>query len=73
VRAAQELVERGVREVNAAGQNVQPLSWWHDVGQQLIRTLGKVRTWLERIRIPPASPNDMDDDLIAAHRGHARR
>ena len=65
VREAQELVERGVREVTLLGQNVNAYHGGMTLAQ-LIRALGKV-DGLERIRYTTSHPNDMDDDLIAAH------
>ncbi|MBB3993363.1 tRNA-2-methylthio-N6-dimethylallyladenosine synthase [Sulfitobacter undariae] len=65
LREAQELVERGVREVTLLGQNVN--AYHGDMTlAQLIRALGKI-DGLERIRYTTSHPNDMDDDLIAAH------
>ena len=68
---ARELVERGVREVTLLGQNVNA---YHGVGPEgadytlarLIRELAKI-DGLERIRYTTSHPNDMDDELIAAH------
>ena len=67
---ARDLVERGVREVTLLGQNVNA---YHGSGPsgdmtlaQLIRALAKV-DGLDRIRYTTSHPNDMDDDLIAAH------
>ena len=67
---AQDLVERGVREITLLGQNVNA---YHGAGEggdwslaQLIRRLARV-DGLERIRFTTSHPNDMDDDLIAAH------
>ncbi|MEP5728352.1 MAG: tRNA (N6-isopentenyl adenosine(37)-C2)-methylthiotransferase MiaB [Sulfitobacter sp.] len=67
---ARDLVERGVREVTLLGQNVNA---YHGAGPSgemtlanLIRALAKV-DGLERIRYTTSHPNDMDDDLIAAH------
>jgi tRNA-2-methylthio-N6-dimethylallyladenosine synthase len=64
------LVERGVREITLLGQNVNA---YHGAGPdgdwtlaQLIRGLEKV-DGLERIRFTTSHPNDMSDDLIAAH------
>ena len=65
VREAQELVERGVREVTLLGQNVNAYHGGKTLAQ-LIRMLAKV-DGLERIRYTTSHPNDMDDDLIAAH------
>jgi tRNA-2-methylthio-N6-dimethylallyladenosine synthase len=67
---ARNLVERGVREITLLGQNVNA---YHGAGPdgdwtlaQLIRGLEKV-DGLERIRFTTSHPNDMSDDLIAAH------
>ncbi|UWR23257.1 tRNA (N6-isopentenyl adenosine(37)-C2)-methylthiotransferase MiaB [Sulfitobacter sp. S190] len=65
VREAQELVERGVREITLLGQNVNAYHGGMTLAQ-LIRALGKI-DGLERIRYTTSHPNDMDDDLIAAH------
>ncbi len=68
---ARDLVERGVREITLLGQNVNA---YHGVGAdgadwslaRLIWALNDV-DGLERIRFTTSHPNDMDDDLIAAH------
>ena len=68
---ARDLVARGVREVTLLGQNVNA---YHGAGPdggewslaQLVRALAEVEG-LERIRYTTSHPNDMDDDLIAAH------
>ena len=68
---ARDLVERGVREITLLGQNVNA---YHGDGPQggtwsladLIWELDKV-DGLERIRFTTSHPNDMQDDLIAAH------
>jgi len=68
---ARELVERGVREITLLGQNVNA---YHGAGPdgsdytlaKLIWDLDKV-DGLERIRFTTSHPNDMTDDLIAAH------
>lgn len=66
VREAQDLVERGVREITLLGQNVNAYHG-HDRGLAgLIRELSKIDE-LKRIRFTTSHPNDMDDDLIAAH------
>ena len=63
---ARDLVERGVREITLLGQNVNAYHG-HERGLSgLIRDLAKV-DGLERIRFTTSHPNDMDDDLIAAH------
>jgi len=67
---ARDLVERGVREITLLGQNVNAYHGQGDKGDVtlagLIRELAKV-DGLERIRYTTSHPNDMDDDLIAAH------
>ena len=67
---ARDLVERGVREITLLGQNVNA---YHGVGPAgdmtlaaLIRDLDRI-DGLERIRYTTSHPNDMDDELIAAH------
>jgi len=70
LREARELVEKGVREITLLGQNVNA---YHGEGEggtwslaRLIRALAEV-DGLERIRFTTSHPNDMSDDLIAAH------
>ncbi len=67
---ARNLVERGVRDITLLGQNVNA---YHGAGaggdvtlSGLIRALARL-DGLERIRYTTSHPNDMDDDLIAAH------
>ncbi len=67
---AQDLVSRGVREITLLGQNVNAYHGAHD-GQtwslaRLIRRLADI-DGLARIRFTTSHPNDMDDELIAAH------
>lgn len=70
ITEARDLVERGVREITLLGQNVNayhgagPKGDWGLAG--LIRGLARV-DGLERIRYTTSHPNDMGDDLIAAH------
>ena len=69
---ARDLVERGVREITLLGQNVNA---YHGTGPDgteqtlagLIWALNDI-DGLERIRFTTSHPNDMQDDLIAAHR-----
>ena len=67
---ARDLVARGVREITLLGQNVNA---YHGVGPGGAWTLGRlIREMagidrLARIRYMTSHPNDMDDDLIAAH------
>lgn len=71
VAETRDLVERGVREITLLGQNVNA---YHGAGPdgtewglaQLIRELAKT-DGLARLRFTTSHPNDMDDDLIAAH------
>jgi len=67
---ARDLVSRGVREITLLGQNVNAYHGAGDGGDwglaRLIRELAKVEG-LERIRFTTSHPNDMEDDLIAAH------
>ena len=68
---ARDLVARGVREITLLGQNVNA---YHGAGPdgadwslaRLIWALNDV-DGLERIRFTTSHPNDMSDDLIAAH------
>ncbi|MEE4347384.1 MAG: tRNA (N6-isopentenyl adenosine(37)-C2)-methylthiotransferase MiaB [Paracoccaceae bacterium] len=67
---ARDLVDRGVREITLLGQNVNA---YHGSGEggdwslaRLIRALDRI-DGLERIRFTTSHPNDMSDDLIAAH------
>ena len=67
---ARDLVSRGVREITLLGQNVNA---YHGEGPdgawtlaRLVRALSQVEG-LDRIRYTTSHPNDMDDDLIAAH------
>ena len=67
---ARGLAERGVREVTLLGQNVNAYHGAGDGGDwglaRLIRALAMIEG-LERIRYMTSHPNDMEDDLIAAH------
>lgn len=71
LREARDLVERGVREITLLGQNVNA---YHGEGPdgrdwglaRLVRTLAEIDD-LKRIRFTTSHPNDMEDDLIAAH------
>ena len=67
---ARDLVSRGVREITLLGQNVNA---YHGAGPggawtlgRLIRALAEL-PGLARIRYMTSHPNDMGDDLIAAH------
>ncbi len=68
---ARDLVSRGVKEINLLGQNVNAYHGAADGGKdwglaRLVRTLAEI-DGLERIRYTTSHPNDMEDDLIAAH------
>lgn len=68
---AQDLVERGVREVTLLGQNVNAYHGMGTDGREqslagLIWALNDI-DGLERIRFTTSHPNDMTDDLIEAH------
>ena len=71
MREAHDLIARGVREITLLGQNV---NGWHGLGEdgrewgfgRLIRALADI-DGLDRIRYTTSHPNDMADDLIAAH------
>jgi tRNA-2-methylthio-N6-dimethylallyladenosine synthase len=63
---ARALVDRGAREITLLGQNVNA---YHGDGwtlARLIRALAGI-DGLARIRYTTSHPNDMTDDLIAAH------
>ena len=67
---ARDLVDRGVREITLLGQNVNA---YHGEGPdgpwtlaRLIREMARI-DGLARIRFTTSHPNDMADDLIAAH------
>ncbi len=67
---ARGLVEKGVREITLLGQNVNA---YHGAGAggdwtlaRLVRELANI-DGLDRIRYTTSHPNDMGDDLIAAH------
>ncbi len=67
---AKQLVDQGVVEINLLGQNVNAYHGQGTDGEwslaRLIRELAKINE-LKRIRFTTSHPNDMDDDLIAAH------
>ncbi len=66
IREAQELVDRGVREINLLGQNVNAYNGDDWSLAKLIWALNDI-DGLERIRFTTSHPNDMTDDLIEAH------
>ncbi len=63
---ARALVARGVREITLLGQNVNA---YHGSGWGLSRLLREMAQidGLVRLRYMTSHPNDMDDDLVAAH------
>lgn len=67
---AEKLVAKGVREITLLGQNVN--GYHGEEGGQvwglgrLVRRLARIEG-LDRIRYTTSHPNDMADDLIAAH------
>ena len=71
IAEAKTLVAQGVRELTLLGQNVNA---YHGDGldggswtfSRLVRSLAEI-DGLARIRYTTSHPNDMDDDLIAAH------
>ena len=67
---ARDLVDRGVVEITLLGQNVNAYRGGSPDGDEslagLIRRLARVGG-LQRIRYTTSHPNDMTDDLIAAH------
>jgi tRNA-2-methylthio-N6-dimethylallyladenosine synthase len=70
VDEARVLVAQGVREITLLGQNVNA---YHGEGPggswglaRLLRELARIEG-LARLRYTTSHPNDMDDDLIAAH------
>jgi tRNA-2-methylthio-N6-dimethylallyladenosine synthase len=70
LKEARGLVEKGVKDITLLGQNVNAYHGQHDGTDwtlaKLIRELARV-DGLERIRYTTSHPNDMNDDLIAAH------
>ena len=71
VDEAKALIDGGVREITLLGQNVNAWTGEDSKGHAqglagLIRELDRMEG-LERIRYTTSHPNDMEDDLIAAH------
>jgi tRNA-2-methylthio-N6-dimethylallyladenosine synthase len=64
---AGDLVARGAREITLLGQNVN--AWHGEGGRGLGDLIGQLACLegLDRIRYTTSHPNDMADDLIAAH------
>ena len=72
LKEAQNLVERGVREITLLGQNVNAYHGLTAVGQEcglgeLLFKLSEIKG-LERLRYMTSHPRDMDDLLYQAHR-----
>ena len=72
LREAREMVAAGVVEITLLGQNVNAYHGQGPDGREwglgrLIRAMAEI-DGLERLRFTTSHPNDMDDDLIAAHR-----
>jgi tRNA-2-methylthio-N6-dimethylallyladenosine synthase len=72
---ARGLVEKGVKEITLLGQNVNAYHGKGDGGDwglaRLLRALARI-DGLERLRYTTSHPNDMEDDLIAAHGDEAK-
>lgn len=76
VHEARSLVDRGVRELTLLGQNVNAYHGEDTSGKSrslacLLDELAEI-DGLERLRYTTSHPNDMTDDLIAAHRDNAK-
>jgi tRNA-2-methylthio-N6-dimethylallyladenosine synthase len=72
IEEATYLVEAGVREITLLGQNVNAFHGLDEIGaacklSALVARLSQIPGLL-RIRYTTSHPNDMTDDLIAAHR-----
>jgi tRNA-2-methylthio-N6-dimethylallyladenosine synthase len=70
LREARDLADRGVREITLLGQNVNAYHGADPDGDwSLARLIGELARidGLARIRYTTSHPNDMADDLIAAH------
>jgi len=63
---ARNLVSRGVRDITLLGQNVNAYRADGYGLAKLIRTMAEI-DGLDRLRYTTSHPNDMEDDLIAAH------
>ncbi len=68
---ARDLVAKGVRDITLLGQNVNA---YHATGYGLARLIRDLAALdgLARIRYMTSHPNDMEDDLIAAHGDEAK-
>ena len=72
VAEARRLIAAGAREITLLGQNVNAYHGTGDDGREwsfgrLIRAVAEI-DGLARLRYTTSHPNDIDDDLIAAHR-----
>ncbi len=68
---ARDLVARGVREVTLLGQNVNAYLAGGWTLARLLREMARIEG-LDRLRYTTSHPNDMEDDLIAAHGDEAK-
>ncbi len=68
---ARDLVARGVREITLLGQNVNAYRAAGWTLARLLRELARI-DGLDRLRYTTSHPNDMEDDLIAAHGDEAK-
>jgi tRNA-2-methylthio-N6-dimethylallyladenosine synthase len=63
---ARDLAARGVREITLLGQNVNAYRAGGWTLARLLRAMAQIGG-LDRLRYTTSHPNDMEDDLIAAH------
>lgn len=63
---ARDLAARGVREITLLGQNVNAYRAGGWTLARLLREMARI-DGLDRLRYTTSHPNDMEDDLIAAH------
>ena len=68
---ARGLVDKGVRDITLLGQNVNAYHAGDHGFARLVRDLARI-DGLQRIRYMTSHPNDMEDDLIAAHGDEAK-
>jgi len=66
INEARQLVDNGVKEITLLGQNVNAYNGGATLAE-LIDDIAQING-LERIRYTTSHPNDMQDDLIYAHR-----
>ena len=76
LREARDMAAAGVVEITLLGQNVNAYHGEGPDGREwglgrLIRAMAEI-DGLERLRFTTSHPNDMDEDLIAAHRDEAK-